>query len=189
VVSFDNSTLENLVDGVLSLADLADFRITIDPDQHRIVLASRDKGQKQIAPSADNRAESAVEFRMMGNLILLPVSLNDHEKGNFLFDSGALMSALSSKQAKLLGALEENASTKSEMQFAGACGVTQSVLPVKDITLKLKELKKDYPQILALDMSEICKELQTEIQGILGVDFFGNKKITIDYEAATLTLE
>jgi hypothetical protein len=99
------------------------------------------------------------------------------------------MSALSTGTARRLGVDEKEAVSQMELQFAGACGVTETVLPVKDASLQVQDLSKEYEQILALDLKEISRELQAEIQGILGIDFWGKRRLTVDYDTATLWIE
>ena len=76
-----------------------------------------------------------------------------------------------------------------DLQFAGACGVTQSVLSVPSVNLGLHGLKIDYAQILAVELKEISKEIQTEVSGIIGADFFSKYKVSLDYYNTTLTIE
>lgn len=189
VTTFDASTLEDLFDGVLSLSDLGDFRITIDPTQEKITLFPQSLSASADRTAGDKHAQTEVDFHLAGSLIVVPVSVAGQKAKNFLFDTGALTSVLSYKQAKLLGARLENASTQTDMQLAGACGATPSVVPVGDVSLKMEGLKKDYPQILAIDLETIEIELETGLRGILGIDFYAGKKITIDYRAAKLMLE
>ena len=188
VVSFDNSGLANLVDGILCLSEFSEFLITIDPAAPAIILQDPELagngGKASLVP-----AGTPLDCRMMGNMVLLPASVSGLSQGYFLFDTGALMSALSTGTARRLGVDEKDAISQMEMQFAGACGVTQTVLPVKDALLQVKDISKEYGQILALDLTEISKELQAEIQGILGIDFWGKRRLTVDYDSATLWIE
>jgi predicted aspartyl protease/predicted negative regulator of RcsB-dependent stress response len=189
VVTFDNSQMASIIDGVLSPADLAEFIISFKPAIQKMILSCRDCVSRPHPPEESGSGRS-FDIRMIGNLFLLPVSLPPQLSGRFLFDTGALMSALSLNTAKALGATVDQASTNMDLQFAGACGVTQSVIPLKDVTLKIRDLQKNYPQILGLDLEEVSKELQSEILGILGMDFWGeNHGITIDYATGHLWVE
>jgi tetratricopeptide (TPR) repeat protein len=188
VGTFDEEQLANVIDGVLSPADLADFIITFRPSAQKMILSCRNCPSRPRPPEETGTGRS-MELRSVGSLLLIPASIQTRLSGRFLFDTGALMSALSNKTARALGANPDQATDRLDMQFAGACGVTQSVIPLKDITLKVRDLQKNYPQILALDLNEVSRELQTEILGILGMDFWGDRSITLDYFTGNLWIE
>ncbi len=189
VASFDNTIFGGLIDGVLSTADLAEFIITLDYPERTILLNPRPPSDRTPSSDVTNNARTNSEFRVLGNLILLPVSINGHSPKSFLFDTGAVTSTLSKKQAALLGVNEDTADASVDLQFAGACGVTQSVLSVNGVNLGLQTMKQEYAKILAVELKEISKEIQTEISGILGGDFYSKYKVTIDYYRTKLTIE
>ena len=189
ISSFDNSIFAELIDGVLSTADLADFLITLDYPDRRILLAPRPSkpAPKKASELLAGRVE--IPFRILGNLILAPISINQQPAQNFLFDTGAVTSTLSKRQAAFLGVRDDTPNASVDIQFAGACGVTQSVLSVDRVDLSLQALKVPYAKILAVELKEISKELRTEISGILGADFYSQRKVTIDYRDARLTFD
>jgi len=189
VSSFDNTIFAKLIDGVLSTADLADFLITLDYPDRRILLAPRPS--KPVAKPANDMLASRVEvpFRILGNLILTPVSINQQPAQSFLFDTGAVTSTLSKRQAAFLGIRDDTPNASVDIQFAGACGVTQSVLSVDRVDLSLQALKVPYAKILAVELKEISKELRSEVSGILGGDFYSQRKVTIDYRNTKLIFE
>lgn len=188
VASFNNTIFAGLIDGVLSTADLADFLMTLDYPDRRILLRPRssEAGRPQPVPAA---SQVEIPFRILGNLILLPVSINEQPVRNFLFDTGAVASALSKRQAAFLGVNDETPQAKVDLEFAGACGVTKSVLSVDQVSLRLESLKTPYAKILAVELQEISKELRTEVSGILGGDFYSKWRVTIDYQKAKLIVE
>jgi tetratricopeptide (TPR) repeat protein len=189
ISSFDNTIFAELIDGVLSTGDLADFLITLDYPDRRILLAPRPP--KPVAKPAGGMVASKVEipFRILGNLILAPISINQQPAQNFLFDTGAVTSTLSKRQAAFLGIRDNTPNASVDIQFAGACGVTQSVLSVDRVDLSLGTLKVPYAKILAVELKEISKELRTEVSGILGGDFYSQHKVTIDYRNTKLIFE
>jgi tetratricopeptide (TPR) repeat protein len=189
VSSFDNTIFAGLIDGVLSTADLADFIITLDYTNQKIILSPRSSGQTPARTAGSGHSEIKSEFRFLGNLLLVPVSINHLAPKNFLFDTGAVTSTLSKRAAALLGVHEDTADSRVDIQFAGACGVTQSVLSVSNVNLTLSGSKLDYGQILAVELKEISKEIQTEVSGILGGDFYSKHRVTLDYYKTTITIE
>ncbi|MEW5975124.1 MAG: aspartyl protease family protein [Acidobacteriota bacterium] len=188
VASFDNTIFAELIDGVVSTADLSRFLITLDYPDHRILLTPRpeDTAKKHSLPE---RSSERIKFRTLGNLVLVPVALNQTQSRNFLLDTGAVMSTLSKRQASLLGVNDSTPNSRVDLQFAGACGVTQSVLSVENVELGIRQFKQQYAQILAVELKEISREIQTEVSGIVGSDFLSRYRVTIDYDAATLLLE
>ena len=189
ISSFDNTIFAGLIDGVLSTADLADFLITLDYPDRRILLAPQPS--KPVAKPSTDLLASRVEipFRILGNLILAPISINQQPAQSFLFDTGAVTSTLSKRQAAFLGIRDDTPNASVDIQFAGACRVTQSVLSVDRVDLSLQSLKVPYAKILAVELKEISKELRTEVSGILGGDFYSQRKVTIDYRNAKLIFE
>jgi tetratricopeptide (TPR) repeat protein len=189
VASFDNQIFAGLIDGVLGTADLADFLIALDYADKRIVLTPRPPTAANASSRKSEVQGTRSDFRILGNLILVPVSINHQTVRNFLFDTGAVTSTLSKRQAALFGVREDTPNSAVDIQFAGACGVTESVLSVPRVNLALGSLKLDYDQILAVELKEISKEIQTEVSGILGGDFFSKYKVTIDYQNTTVSFE
>jgi predicted aspartyl protease len=189
VSSFDNAIFAGLIDGVLSTSTLSDFLITLDYADHRILLNSR--SSSPVTPPKEAKAAIGLqgEFRIFGNLLLVAVSVNHQVPKNFLFDTGAVTSTLSKRQASLLGVNEDTPDSRVDIQFAGACGVTKSVLSVSRVALSSLGRSLKYAQILAVDLQEISKELETEVSGILGGDFFSRYKVTLDYYTTTVKLE
>ncbi|MFN8005671.1 MAG: aspartyl protease family protein [Terriglobia bacterium] len=189
VSSFDNRIFQGLIDGVLSTSDLADFLVVLDYPEHKIRLEPRtaEKGGKgDSLPGPDG---TVVNFRMFGNLLLVPVSINGKDNRSFLLDTGAVMSALSKRQAAALGIHEDTPDAKIEVEFAGACGVTHSVLGVNDVQLGLGKMKKDYAKILAIHLGEISQEIGSEVSGILGGDFYSNRVVKLDYRKGMIRIE
>jgi tetratricopeptide (TPR) repeat protein len=189
VSSFDNTIFAELIDGVLSTADLADFLITLDYPDRRILLAPRPSRPAAKPAREVPASRTEVSFRILGNLILAPISINQKPPQNFLFDTGAVASTLSKRQAAFLGIRDDTPNASVDIQFAGACGVTQSVLSVDRVDLSLQALKMPYAKILAVELKEISKELRTEVSGILGGDFYSQRRVTIDYRNTKLIFE
>jgi Tfp pilus assembly protein PilF/predicted aspartyl protease len=189
VSSFDNKIFQGLIDGVLSTSDLADFLITLDYPEQKILLEPRGAGKGDKDRSVQPMDVTEVNFRLFGNLILVPLSINGHANRNFLFDTGAVMSALSKRQASILGVHEDTPNAKVDIEFAGACGIAHSVLGVDKVLLGLGKIKKDYAKILAIQLGEISKEVGSEVSGILGGDFYSTRVVKIDYRVGTIRIE
>ncbi len=189
VSSFDNAIFAELIDGVLSTSTLSDFIITLDFADRKILLTPRSASSSPAPrpPVTSTRLQS--EFRVFGNLLLIPVSVNGQAPKNFLFDSGAVTSTLSKRQANLFGVNEDTPDSQVDIQFAGACGITKSVLSVSDVSLSSFGQVLRLKQILAVDLAEISNELETEVSGILGGDFFSRYRVTLDYSTTTIKLE
>src|SRR5216117_2935039 len=106
VASFDNEIFAGLIDGVLSTADLGNFLVTLDYPDRKILLAPRSSAEAPAPTPSGNTQSTRSEFLILGNLILVPVSINRQAPKNFLFDTGAVTSTLSKRQAALLGVHE-----------------------------------------------------------------------------------
>src|SRR6266568_649800 len=118
------------------------------------------------------------KFRLVGGaqpLILLPVRSSDLGPFDFVLDTGAGTSLLSSELAKQL---EVKVIGSKEGQSAGG---KVSVSLAKVDSLAVGETKLDDVDVGIVDLGQIGKTIGAKIDGDLGYNFLRHFRITIDY--------
>ena len=119
-----------------------------------------------------------VKFRLAGGaqpLILLPVQVNGDGPFEFILDTGAGTSLLSSDLAKKLNI--KIISTKEGQSAGGKISVSLA----KVDSLALGHVKLDDVDVGIVDLSNIAKTIGTKIDGDVGYNFLKHFRITIDY--------
>jgi len=129
---------------------------------------------------------SKVKFRLAGGgqpLILLPVCVNDRGPFDFILDTGAGTSLLSSELAKQL---EVKVIGSKEGQSAGG---KVSVSLAKVDALVVGETKLEDVDVGVVDLSHIGTTVGAKIDGDLGYNFLKHFRVTINYRDCELRLE
>jgi predicted aspartyl protease len=129
---------------------------------------------------------SHTKFRLAGGaqpLILLPVRVSDRGPFDFILDTGAGTSLLSSELAKQLDA---KILGSKEGQSAGG---NVSVSLAKVDSLAVGETKLRDVDVGIVDLSNIGKTIGAKIDGDLGYNFLKHFRVTIDYRDCEIRLE
>jgi hypothetical protein len=128
-----------------------------------------------------NAEERSIPFKSADNLIWLNLEASSGEPLNFLLDSGASVSVI-----------DETAAAKLKLhgghpvQVRGVDASTTGRWPLK---LEFNESSVRMPnQFLLLDLSRLSKRCVCNVDGLLGLDFFKENAIQIDYSAKVLRL-
>ena len=134
-----------------------------------------------LSPSA-----SKVKFRLAGGaqpLILVPVSVNGQGPFDFIFDTGAGTSLLSSELAKRLDVKIIGA---KEGQSAGG---KVAVSLAKVDSLAVGETRLPDIDVGIVDLSHIGNTIGARIDGDLGYNFIKHFRITLDYRKLGIRFE
>jgi predicted aspartyl protease len=129
---------------------------------------------------------SKVKFRLAGAaqpLILLPIHVNDRGPFDFILDTGAGTSLLSTGLAKRL---EVKVVGSKEGHSAGG---NVSVFLGKVDSLAVGEIKLSDVDVGIVDLSQIAKTIGANIDGDLGYNFLKHFRITIDYGDCQIRLD
>jgi predicted aspartyl protease len=129
---------------------------------------------------------SKTKFRLAGGaqpLILLPVCVNERGPFDFILDTGAGTSLLSSDLAKQL---EVKIVGSKEGQSAGG---KVSVSLAKVDSFAVGETKLDDVDVGIVDLSNIGTTIGARIDGDLGYNFLRHFRVTINYRDCELQLE
>lgn len=130
-------------------------------------------------------SSSNVKFHLAGGaqpLILLPVHLNGAGPLQFILDTGAGTSLLSTE---LAARLQIKPTGTKEAQTAGgkvAVGLAQVE------TMSLGEISAENLEVAIVDLSQISRTIGSPVDGDLGYNFFRHFSVTINYHACQLRL-
>jgi predicted aspartyl protease len=127
-----------------------------------------------------------VKFRLAGGaqpLILLPVKVNGQGPFDFIFDTGAGTSLLSSETAKRLNV---KVIGSKEGQSAGG---KVSVSLAKVDSLAVGEIRLDDVDVGIVDLGHIAKTIGAKIEGDLGYNFLKHFRVTINYRDGEIRLD
>jgi predicted aspartyl protease len=131
-------------------------------------------------------SSAKVKFRLAGGvqpLILLPVHVNERGPFDFILDTGAGTSLLSSDLAKQL---ETKVIGSKEGQSAGG---KVSVSLAKVDSLAVGETKLHNVDVGIVDLAHIGKTIGARIDGDLGYNFLKHFRVTIDYRDCEIRLD
>jgi len=125
-------------------------------------------------------------FRMVNELILIPVQINDSDTLQFIFDTGLENSIICELEAdetiELKHAREVMVRDISSGKPIEAIHTNGNILRVGDITMQ----DQDYI-ILSSNMLQISSKMGTQIHGLLNMQAFQDYMIEIDYDRQLLT--
>ena len=127
-----------------------------------------------------------VKFRLAGGaqpLILLPVKVNSQGPFDFIFDTGAGTSLLSTELARQLQ-LKVIGSKNGQ-----SAGGEVSVSLAKVDSFAVGKAKLDDVDVGIVDLSHIGKTIGANIDGDLGYNFLKHFRVTIDYRGCEIRLD
>lgn len=131
-------------------------------------------------------SSAKVNFRLAGGaqpLILLPVKVNDRGPFDFILDTAAGTSLLSSELAKELAV-----KILGSKEGQGAGGKI-SVSMAKADSIAIGEMQRDDIDVAIVDLRSIGAAVGAQIDGDIGYNFLKHFRITIDYRDSTIRLD
>ena len=131
-------------------------------------------------------SSAKVKFRLAGGaqpLILLPVKVNGQGPFDFIFDTGAGTSLLSTELARRLQ-LKVIGSKNGQ-----SAGGKVSVSLAKVDSFAVGEAKLDDVDVGIVDLGHIGKTIGANIDGDLGYNFLKHFRVTIDYRGCEIRLD
>ncbi len=130
-----------------------------------------------------NDADSVIiPFRLTNDHLFVSATVNGKGPFDFLLDSGAGMSVLSSRLADSLGI-----AAKGNIPTRGVGGYGSIGFAAID-SLGLGDLALQFSRITILDFASLDTSLGRPLGGILGYDFFARFKAVIDFDGRRLVL-
>jgi tetratricopeptide (TPR) repeat protein len=211
-----NAAPEDTVDGLLGLSVLSNFLVTLDYRHSEMRLDvptfevpgietrdvqvskadSKAKANAEPIPNStqagakpeDNLIKTTIPFRMTeSGLISVEGRLDDDATLNFIFDSGASTSVISSSvvdrqnwQKKILD--------NEIVRIVGAAGITENVKVMYAGKLQVADLLREHLRMPVLNFNRLNEHAGYEQQGILGGDFLHQCRVQIDFRRLQLEL-
>ena len=147
------------------------------------VPAAGRKNARVIKEDAAQREEISIPFeRTPSGLIVISVVLNDHVGTKLIFDTGADAVVLTEVLAARLD--QDTAGTGEEITLHTNCGsVSGHVFRIKKIDLGPVS-KREVRSIIA----PIAASTLSGYEGLLGLSFLGDFKITLDYRKGRIII-
>lgn len=136
--------------------------------------------------AASSLKNSKAKFRLAGGaqpLILLPVRVNGRGPFEFILDTGAGTSLLSSELAAQLAV--KIIGSKDGQSAGGKVAVSLA----KVDSLAVAETKVEDVDVGIVDLSQIGKTVGAQIDGDLGYNFLKHFRVTIDYRECEIRFE
>lgn len=137
-------------------------------------------GQKEIQSTEETVVR--VPFKMAGNLIAVPVTINGEEK-MFLLDSGAPVVVLNSKY---LPKREDGSRALANTQ--GVNGQISGMDIHQIESLEFGGLRMENEDLLSMELGHLEDQLDFEIHGLIGYELIKSHDLLFDYDNQTLTL-
>lgn len=152
-----------------------------------IIIQGYSQDSDNFSPFSIPEGQSKVEipFENHNNLIIIKIKIGGKISSKFILDSGARGTVLIEK---VIGDfLGFNYTDEYRVAGAGAKGAIKAFL-AEDVDMKIKGLESDPMDIFVLqeDYLQLPKYLGIRVQGILGIDFFKNLIVQIDYDERKL---
>jgi hypothetical protein len=149
-----------------------------------LVLPSRAAEQPAVKPIEKAAVKPAVipfEVLKSGHMAVM-VKVNGKGPYRVIFDTGAPVNLFNNKLAKEAGLLDE--APKSALPFLG----TIAEVKVKELLVGSEKAADQPAIVMDHPLVELMSKKLGALYGIVGFPFFARYKMTIDYEAQTLTL-
>jgi predicted aspartyl protease len=136
---------------------------------------------------ASGKSALAIPFELELDLIYLRVSVNGSPPLSFILDTGATHSILDPRHAKSFG-MKLHQVGKTDLSTEGN---PQNYYLIKDkVSLSLPGVVFSNQTLVAvsLDKMQECNDQKRVVDGILGMDFFANLVVEIDYPAQLINV-
>lgn len=170
--------------GIIGFSILKDFEIFIDLYLNQITLTKIDKfGQKLIKEDYLEEIIDTVQFSLKKHTIVIEATINN-EKLLLGLDTGAELNQInSSVNKKVLSSFRP----KKRIKLIGASKNEIEVIYGNLHRLKLNNKNYFGPmKTILTNLSNLNKAFGTELDGILGHDFFAQKRVIINYKKQEL---
>ncbi|WP_407425730.1 aspartyl protease family protein [Arcticibacter sp.] len=135
----------------------------------------------------DNRKRHTIGFRLVKNLIVVPITINGKGPFNFLLDTGIGVCLITNPS--LIDSL--HLSGLRQMKITGfGQGNELSASVASGVTLRLGKTVAHSMNVIILneDLLELSETLGMPVHGLIGYDFFNSFMVEIRYSAQRITL-
>jgi hypothetical protein len=158
-----------------------------------LFLFSETRAQIQFSQETDtiylkgNKRRVNISFKLINNLVVIPVKVNNSSTMNFILDSGVKTTLIT--RLYYSDSLELNEAHKIEIAGLGV-GSKIEALQSKGNEISLNGIEGNNQDILVLaeDVFDLSSRMGMKIHGIIGYAIFKNFVVQINYTTKVLTL-
>ncbi len=136
-----------------------------------------------LSPSAGATAKTSVPIEVMGDRILVPVTINESQRASLLLDTGSTRTILSPALLERLGVSVPTSAPRWRLSLLGRESVSIQYGRVR--SLKVGDLAVEDIDVGVYDAFPNVQR----VGGLLGTDFLNHFRITIDRVSPRVTLE
>jgi Aspartyl protease len=119
------------------------------------------------------------------HMLLVPTKINDVPGKLFLIDSGAWNNMITPDAAREVTKVHGD----SDMRVKGLSGEVNKVYEANTVVLEFGALRQRNEDMTAFDLSNISRDVGTEVSGTLGFAMLNLLKIKLDYRDALVNFE
>lgn len=133
------------------------------------------------------RKRETISFRMVRNLMIIPLSINGKGPYNFVLDTGVGLMIIS--DPKLIDSLQiSNLRSIQIIGFGGGENLNAYISQGINLSLGRTKAKNISSAILKTDIFELSNYAGIQIHGLIGFEFFNSFIVRINFRNHTLTL-
>jgi len=121
-----------------------------------------------------------VQAFRIGHYLLIPTTVDEKEQKLFLLDTGSFDNTIDTSAAQQVTKIHR----APRIDVKGMNGSVKKVYVADHITLDFGHLRQTVPDMVAIDMSNISRQVGTEISGSLGMVMLHLLKIRLNYRDA-----
>jgi hypothetical protein len=132
---------------------------------------------RDIAPEM----HSYVQAFRVGHYLLIPTTVDEKEQKLFLLDTGSFDNTIDTTAAQQVTKIHR-APLNDVKGMKGS--VKKVYVTDRSVTLDFGHLRQTVPDMVAIDMSNISRQVGTEVSGSLGMVMLHLLKIRLDYRDA-----
>jgi hypothetical protein len=133
--------------------------------------------------------KTEVPFMLVGGMMMIKGIMRDSPQLDFLVDTGASRTIISTLAAKRYTRINYPLSRemKANTPLTGIGGRMDDVLIAENVNIEAGPLKKEFNMISVVNLAEGSENMEIEIGGILGRDMLDGYSMLIDYGKRTVT--
>ncbi len=134
----------------------------------------------------DNRQKTTFSFKLINNLIIVPVVLDDSLKASFILDTGARNTILFDSS----GYFNEHKSARQVLLAGAGREHNINAFVVEDVNIRFPGISGTDLRLVVLedDLLQLSSHLGTAVHGIIGYDFFNAFTVEINYIRKRITV-
>jgi len=133
------------------------------------------------------KKEMSLPFRLVSKMIILKGRIKkSNDQMDILLDTGAQRSVLSTAAAKKYARINYFLTRQLNPTIVGVGGKTGTFI-AENVEIQVGSAKREFPQMIALNLAEVSESLSLDIDMLLGRDFLEGYSLLIDYRKRNVT--